>query len=359
MKAARFHGRRDIRIDEVPEPNGSLGEHEVLLEVAASGICGTDLHEYAEGPLLTSRTPHPLTGASVPQILGHELSGTVLAVGDAVSRAQPGDRVTVMPGIFCGECHYCLRGLQAHCVRMGSTGMNDRWGGFAPRAVVADYQVTPLPANVSLDEGALMEPAAVAFWAVARAGIVPGSDVLVTGAGPIGALVVLAGLAAGAAHIYVVDPNRRRREATLALGATEVFDPHDTDVSDELMRCSGGLGVDVSVECSGTEAGLATCVAATRARGTIAQTGIHMRPVAVDVARLNSHALTLMGTWCWLAFDFERVVALVASGRFPIGNVISRRIALDGVVDQGFESLLSPQTDDLKVLVVPADVTGT
>lgn len=354
MKAARFHGQRDIRIDDVPEPDDRLGPHDVLLDVAASGICGTDLHEYVKGPIHIPTTPHPLTKAVLPQILGHELSGTVLAVGDLVTRTVPGDRVAVMPGVFCGECAYCRRGLHPHCVLFACTGMNHPWGGLAPRAVVADYQVTPVPDNVSLDEAAVMEPAAVAFFGVANAGVVLGDQVLITGAGPIGALYVLAALAAGATRVYVSDPNEKRRDATIALGAAEVFDPSAVDVAKEMIDRTAGLGVDVAIECSGAEPALAVCIAATRARGTIAQAGISTKPVSVDLNRINSHALTLRGVYCWPAFEFDRVIAAVASGSFPIGKVISRKIELENVVDEGYEPLASGQTSDMKILVVPA-----
>lgn len=351
MKAAVYHGARDLRLEEIAAPSGPLEPLEVLLDIAACGICGTDLHEYADGPILTSHEPNPLNGATLPQVLGHELSGTVADVGAAVSRIAPGDRVTVVPTIFCGTCHYCLRGMHTHCQRMASIGMSSPWGGFSSQAVVSEEQLTALPENVSVDEGALTEPAAVAINSVARTGVRPGSDVLVTGAGPIGALVALAAASAGAARLYVSEPNASRRAAIEALGVTETFDPGAGDVVGELLERTGGIGVDVAIECSGNGRALAACVAATRARGVIGQTGLGMHSPTVDVERITMNALTLVGCWCWPARDFGKVVSLVSAGRFPVEKVVSRRIALDDIVEDGFENLLAPTTGDMKVLV--------
>lgn len=351
MKAAVYYGNRDLRVEDVAEPAGDLEPHQVLLDVAACGICGTDLHEYADGPLLTSPTPHPVNGYSLPQILGHELAGTVLDVGMDVRDVRAGDRVTVIPAIFCGTCHFCLRGQQPHCLNMRSTGYSDAWGGFAARAVVGREQVVVLPDEVSLDEGAMIEPAAVAVWAVTRSGVVPGSRVLITGAGPIGALAALAASAAGATHVYVSETNAGRRQAIGEIGATEVFDPLVMDVPNELRERCDGLGVDVAIECSGNAAALATCIASVRARGTVGQTGIPLKPALVDLPRLTTHALNLVGCWCWPANDFGRIAGLVASGRLPVASVISRTIGIDDIVDDGFENLLAPGTTDTKILV--------
>src|SRR5512138_2075127 len=121
MQALRFHAARDLRIEEVSEPGEPLDD-EVVVRVATCGICGTDLHEYLAGPIVTPTEPHPLTGARNPQILGHELSADVVAVGAEVTAARPGDRVAVMPLVFCGRCYYCVRGLNHVCATMAAFG---------------------------------------------------------------------------------------------------------------------------------------------------------------------------------------------------------------------------------------------
>ncbi len=219
MKAVRYHAARDIRVEDVAEPN-ELGPNQLLIQPRFCGICGTDLHEYLAGPIVTPTEPHPLTGAQNPQILGNEFSADVLEVGSDVSAARPGDRVAIMPLAFCGQCYFCLRGLNHLCVRMGCVGLSWAWGGLGERAVVMDYQVAVLPEALSYQQGAVIEPAAVAEYGVQRGGVRPGDSVLVTGGGPIGALAVLAASAAGAGAVYLSEPNPLRAKRAEVLGAT-------------------------------------------------------------------------------------------------------------------------------------------
>jgi (R,R)-butanediol dehydrogenase/meso-butanediol dehydrogenase/diacetyl reductase len=190
VRALRFHAARDLRIEDVEEPGGPRAG-EVVVRVATCGICGTDLHEYVAGPIVTPVEPHPLTGARNPQILGHEFAGEVVAVGSEVTSVREGDRVAIMPLAYCGRCAYCRRGLQHLCATMGCVGLSHAWGGMAELATVAEYQVVRLPDGVSFAQGALIEPTAVAAYGVERGGVAPGDKVLITGAGPIGALAAL------------------------------------------------------------------------------------------------------------------------------------------------------------------------
>ena len=222
------------------------------------GICGTDLHEYMAGPIVTPVEPHPLTGAQNPQILGHEFAGDVVAVGPGVTRVEAGDRVAIMPLAYCGQCAYCRRGLQHLCATMGCVGLSHAWGGMAELATVAEYQIVPLPEGVTHRQGALIEPTAVAAYGVERAGVGPGDQVLVTGAGPIGALAALCARSAGASTVYVSEPNPARRARAEALGVATVLDPTAIDVPAFLHEQSDGLGIDVAIECSGHPSGFDT-----------------------------------------------------------------------------------------------------
>jgi len=150
MRALRFHAARDLRIEELAETGGPRSD-EVVVRVATCGICGTDLHEYVAGPIVTPVEPHPLTGAQNPQILGHEFSGEVVAVGSAVSSVREGDRVAIMPLAYCGHCAYCRRGLQHLCATMGCVGLSHAWGGMGALATVAEYQVVRLPDAVTYE----------------------------------------------------------------------------------------------------------------------------------------------------------------------------------------------------------------
>src|SRR3954454_24317335 len=263
MQALRFHSALDLRIEDVPEPPEPRAG-EVVVRVATCGICGTDLHEYVAGPIVTPVEPHPLTGAQNPQILGHEFAGDVVATGAGVTRVREGDRVAIMPLAYCGHCAYCRRGLQQLCATMACVGLSHAWGGLADLATVTEYQVVRLPDGVSYQQGALIEPTAVAAYGVERAGVSPGDRVLVTGAGPIGALAALCARAAGASTVYVSEPNRARRARAEALGVATVLDPTSLDVPAYLREQCDGLGVDIAIECSGHPAGFNAAISSLR-----------------------------------------------------------------------------------------------
>ena len=350
MRAVRYHAARDIRVEDVPEPSG-LASDELLVRPRFCGICGTDLHEYVAGPIVTPSEPHPLTGAQNPQILGHEFSADVIEVGDGVVNAGPGDRVAIMPLAFCGQCYFCVRGLNHLCVRMGCVGLSWAWGGLGELAVVEDYQVAVIPDALSYEQGALIEPAAVAEYGVQRGGVRPGDTVLVTGGGPIGALVVLAAQAAGAGAVYLSEPNPVRAKGAEGLGASEIFDPRRSNVPEELKSRTGGIGVDVAIECSGNARALEDCVTSTRRAGTVVQTGLHVGPAEVHPMVWSENDLTIVGTWCYRVYDWQRIAALIQSGAFPVERVITGRIGMDETVPGGFDVLIDPEGSAVKILV--------
>lgn len=350
MRAVRYHAARDIRVEEVEEPR-RLRPNELLVRPRFCGICGTDLHEYLAGPIVTPTEPHPLTGAQNPQILGHEFSADVVEVGDDVHSAAPGDRVAIMPLAFCGQCYFCVRGLNHLCVRMGCVGLSWAWGGLGELAVVMDYQVAVLPDALSYQQGAVIEPAAVAEYGVQRGGVRPGDSVLVTGGGPIGALAVLAAQAAGAGAVYLSEPNPVRAKRAEGLGATEIFNPVETSVPEELKSRTGGIGVDVAIECVGNSHALDDCVMATRRAGTVVQTGLHVGPAEVRPMVWAENDLNIVGTWCYRVYDWQRIAALIQSGAFPVEKVVTGEIGMDGIVPEGFDVLVDPEGSAIKILV--------
>lgn len=350
MRAARFYGKSDIRVEDVAVP-AIRQDDDVIVEVMFCGICGTDLHEYLMGPIVTPVSPHPLTGATLPQTLGHEFSATVVETGRAVRDVRPGDRVAVMPAIVCGRCHYCRRGLGHLCVLFACTGLSAETGGLAQFACLKEYQVARLPAGVSDLEGALIEPAAVAAYGVDRAGVTGGDVVLVTGAGPIGVLSAMYASAVGAATVIIAEPNPNRAALARAMDIGPVADPASGELSTMIDEVTGGIGADVAVECSGSSAGLATCITQTRRHGSIAQTGLHTSPAALDAMALSAKDLSLIGSWCYRLTDWPRVIRLVASGRYPVAKAVTTQIHLEDVVPKGFDVLVDPRGDQLKVLV--------
>ena len=353
MRAARFHGAKDIRVEDVPVPQIHTSD-EVLVEVAYCGICGTDLHEYMVGPIVTPTSPHPLTGVTIPQTLGHEFSAKVVEVGSSVTDFAVGDRVAIMPAIVCGRCNYCRLGLGHLCVRFACTGLSAETGGLAQFAVLKDYQLAKLPDSVSDLEGAVIEPASVAAYGVDRAGVHGGDVVLVTGAGPIGILSAMYASAIGASTVVIAEPNPNRAALARAMDIGPVIDPTADGTAEYLADLTQGLGVDVAVECSGSTPGLTTAMNSLRRRGVVVQTGLHTKPATIDAMALSEKDITLVGSWCYLITDWPRIIRLVASGKYPIAKAVTTQIELEDVVPKGFDVLVNPVGDQLKVLVRPA-----
>lgn len=352
MLAARYYSAGDIRLEEVPDPVVSEPD-DIVVEVAFCGICGTDLHEYLSGPIVTPITPHPLTSAQLPQILGHEFSGTIVDTGGAVSGLGIGTRVAVMPSVVCHECYFCRRGMQALCIKFASLGLSAGSGGLARYAKVKPYQVSPLPETMSFEEGALVEPAAVAAYGVDRGNLVGGDNVLIIGAGPIGILSALYADAMGAGSITIVEPNLQRAKLAAGLGLGPVMDPNIEATRGALRDVTSGLGMDLTIECSGTGAGLALGIDQTRRRGGIVQTGLHTKPAEIDAMKLSENELSIYGSWCFSINDWPRVIRLIQRGKYPVMKALTSIIGLQDVVSGGFEALTDTNGNELKILVRP------
>ena len=249
MKAARFHGPKDIRIDDIAEPATRPGT--VKVEVQWCGICGTDLHEYLEGPIFAppADTPHPLTGETVPITLGHEFAGVVAELGSGVTDLAVGDRVVVEPYIVCGRCDACRQGRYNVCATLGFVGLSGFGGGFSQYVVAERKWIHPI-GDLGTDVGALVEPLAVAYHAVRLSGAKPGQTGLVFGAGPIGLVTAAALKAAGVEDVIVVEPADIRKAKAPTAGATHVVDPTDGDVVAQVLDLTDGRGADVSFECA-------------------------------------------------------------------------------------------------------------
>lgn len=353
MRAVRFHNARDIRVEEVPAPDSNLAADEVLVRPGACGICGTDLHEYIAGPIVTPETPHVYTGATNPQILGHEFVAVVEAVGSNVSHVKPGDRISAQPLISPRDDYFGRRGQYHLSDKMACVGLSWAWGGMAEQAVLPGYCAQPVPDAVTDDQAAMIEPAAVAMYGVDRGQIGAGSTVLVSGAGPIGALTVICARAAGASLIIVSEPNPNRRRIIQDIDpAVVVVDPA-TDKAGDVARdlTEDNVGVDVALECVGLEVSLNTCVDAVRRGGKVVQVGLHMKPASIDAMLWALKDISVEATWCYPTYVWPRLAGLIAAGKLPIEKVITGRIDADDVVENGFEALLDPSGEHLKILV--------
>ena len=351
MKALRFHKARDLRLDEVQAPAKPTGD-QVVLKISYCGICGTDLHEYVAGPIILPVEPHPETGAKVPIILGHEFSARVTATGPDVSTVKIGDRVAILPHLMKAGDYYARRNIGQFSPATGLVGLTWHWGGMGEYAMVPEQNTVKLPASVSDEQGACLEPAAVAVNAIDNAGVTAGSTVLITGAGPIGALTALAARAAGAAKIFVYEPSAGRRARLRAFEGLSVFgNSHEDLLTAIAAETDSGVGVDAAIECAGHHAALDLCITATKRTGSIAQVGLFVERPQVDMFKLCEKGLKLVGCWGNDITLGNRLVAMIASGKFPVEQIITGRVSLEDAIAKGFERLTAPGNDHLKILI--------
>ncbi|MCV2489329.1 2,3-butanediol dehydrogenase [Geodermatophilus sp. YIM 151500] len=351
MKAARFHGRGDVRVEEVPEPAVRPGT--VAVEVEWCGICGTDLHEYLEGPIFAppAGTPHPLTGETVPVVLGHEFAGVVAETGNGVDGLSVGDRVAVEPYIVCGRCDACSQGRYNVCATLGFVGLSGGGGGFSRYVVAERRWVHPL-GDLGTDVGALVEPLAVAYHAVRLSGARPEHSAVVFGAGPIGLVTTAALKAAGVEQVLVVEPAGARKAKAATAGADVVLDPRETDVLPAVAELTKGRGADVTFECAGVDAVLGTAIRATRAGGTCVNVAIWGHDASVSMNDLVFREVSVLGSLAY-AHDHPATIAMVADGRVDPFQFITGRIGLDDIVERGFRELVDNKEENVKILVRP------
>lgn len=351
MKAARWHGAKDLRVEEVDEP--SPGPGEVKIKVAWTGICGSDLHEYLAGPIfIPVDQPHPLSHGKAPVTMGHEYCGTVAELGSGVTGLAVGDRVTIEPIFACGTCRACRDGKYNLCESLGFVGLSGGHGGFAACSVVPARMVHKMPDGLSMEQGALVEPAAVALHAVRLSQIRAGDKAAVFGAGPIGLLVVESLRVAGASEIHVVEPSEQRRARAMDLGATSSIDPGATDAVAAIRDATGG-GVDVAFEVTGVPAVLSQCIDATTHEGQVLIVSIWEQEAAFQPNTLVLKERQLKGTIAYRNI-YPAVMGLMTQGYFSAERLVTRRIKLDDIVAEGFETLVAEKSQ-VKILVEAPD----
>ncbi|MCO7573461.1 2,3-butanediol dehydrogenase [Pseudomonas chlororaphis] len=347
MNALRWHAARDLRLSQVQPRQPGPGE--VLLQVAYCGICGSDLHEYADGPhSIPQHEAHPLSGCRAPLTLGHEFCGQVVALGPDVDPGLLGQRVAVEPEYRCGECQYCRMGQYNLCESMGFIGlMGD--GGFAEQALVPAYMLHLLPEGVSFKQAAVLEPAAVAYHALNQSSLLAGDSCVVFGLGPIGLLLILLARLRGVERIYAVDLDPERRQLALELGASAALDGRDRQLQERLRQLSAG-GLDTAFEAAGTQQTLSHALHCLRKGGEAVMVGL-MGEVHFDAFHLVNNELRLLSSVGY-RHVYPELIELLASGRLDLSRVVTRCLALEQAVEQGFEALLQDKSQ-IKVLVNP------
>ena len=341
MLTCRIHAKEDLRIEPAEDPQ--IGPGQVLIRLGAGGICGSDLHYYFEGRNGSFVIREPL-------IPGHEASGVVAKVGPGVTRVKPGDKIAVSPSHACGHCDYCREGREHLCRNMRFLGSASLYphvqGMFCEYFVMGERQCYPVAGDISLGELAFAEPLAVALHAVNRGPVLVGKSVLITGAGTIGCLTVIAARLAGARQITVSDVIDRPLATATEVGADR------TVRADRDADALATPQFDVAYEVSGSFAALKACVAAVKRGGTVVQVGtLPHEPLPFVVNEIMSKELDLKGAFRW-GIEFDWAVDYLSSRRVDVRPLLSGQFPLQDAV-KAFE-LAKDKTRSTKVQVIAA-----
>ena len=347
MRAAVYRGKGRVVVEDVPVPRITAGE--VLIRVAACGICGTDIKKIDQGFV------------SAPQIFGHEVAGTVVAVGSGVTKWKPGDRVMSFHHIPCGACFYCERRLYSQCAgykKAGLTaGFDPNGGGFAQyvRAMpwVAQNGMLAIPKEISFEEATFIEPVNTCIKAVEKARVAAGETVLIMGQGPIGLLLMMISKLAGAVVIGS-DPMRERRAKSLSLGADLAVDPRQGRLADEIRLRTEGRGADAVLVAVPLPAALTDALAMARPGGRVllfAQNDPKMR-IEFPAATVGVEEKEILGSYSAAVDRQEESAQLIFSRQLPVSKLISHHFSLEDM-NRALQLAAHPEGDSLKVVIRP------
>jgi len=337
MKVAVWHGGKNLRIEEAPTP--SIEENGVLVRVRACGLCGSDLHAY-QG-LSDRRVP--------PLVLGHEFAGDVEETGPGVKSLEIGDRVVVDPLVVCGECDRCIRGSQNVC-------RDKKFIGLSMQGALAEYVGVPadrcflLPDEMSYEEGAMVEPTAVAVHATNRAAISLGDTVAIVGTGVIGLLTLQTVRLRGISRVLGIDLSNERLGLARRFGADEVINPVKVDAVERVMELTNRTGADCVLEAVGIQQTVRQAMKMVSDQGRVIVIGLLQKSMELEALEITVRELSLMGTYGYTDRDFKTAIGLISEGRIDVRPLITTVLPLNSV-KEGFESLVKQQA--VKVILKP------
>jgi L-iditol 2-dehydrogenase len=343
MQALVLENYRDLQIRDVPDPE--IGPRDVLIEVKACGICGSDVHGF-DGS----------SGRRIPPlIMGHEAAGTIAKIGAEVHSYRLGDRVTFDSTVSCGECSFCRRGEVNLCDNRQVLGVScsdyRRNGAFADYVAVPEHIVYSLPESLSYERAALIEAVSVAVHAAKITGIHPGSTGVVIGAGMIGLLAMQAFRVFGCSKIYAVDIDQERLQLAKQLGADEVFLATDAELVSQLKQATNGRGPDIAVEAVGAQKPIQTAIEAVRRGGTVTLIGNLAPTVEIPLQIVVTRQLRLLGS-CASAGEYRECISLMESGAIDVTPLISAVAPLREGADW-FDRLYARERGLMKVILQP------
>lgn len=300
----------ELLFREIPVPQP--GPNEVLIKIQRIGICGSDIHVY--------HGKHPFTKYPVTQ--GHEVSGEIVALGDEVKQLPLGQRVTIQPQVVCGKCYPCRRGKYNLCEELKVMGFQTTGAASSYFAVDA-AKVTPLPDEITLDEGAMLEPLAVAVHALRQAGAVTGLNIAVLGAGPIGILVAQVAKGLGAAAVLITDVSDLRLAKARECGVDFAVNTREASFGDALTNAFGPDKADIIFDCAGNDTTIGQAIAHARKGSTLILVAVFEQIAKVDLAVLNDHELDLNTTMMYRNEDFIEAIALLCEEKVRLSPLIS------------------------------------
>jgi (R,R)-butanediol dehydrogenase/meso-butanediol dehydrogenase/diacetyl reductase len=347
MKAARYYGYKDIRVEDIPVP--AIPKGYVQVRVAWAGICGTDRHEYTGPVWIPIEKPHRITGQMAPITLGHELSGVIVGLGENVTGWNVGDRVTASGNIYCGECDLCKSGRVNLCENLAFNGIGCD-GAFAEYVNLPAYQLFSVPDNVTLEQAVLAEPLACGWHATQMMGDMQGKNVAVVGPGIIGISCVIAAHAAGAKEIMVSGIGRDNEAIARQMGATLYVDSREQDPIAEGKKLTGKPGFDVVYECVGIQPSLNTALDLLRKAGKLMQMGVYEKMPLFNMNIFQEGERTLYSSQAYTD-ELRDVLQLMKKHTLPFEKLITAKISLDRIVEDGFEELLRNPSKHVKIAI--------
>lgn len=340
MKALVYLGPNKLEIQDVAVPK--VKEKEVMLRVKACGICGSDVHGYLG---LTGRR-------TAPMIMGHEFSGEIIELGENTSgKFKIGDRVTVQPANFCGECENCKQGYTNVCEYKDFYGAMDANGALSEYFVVPEKLLYHLPENVSYEQGALIEAFAVSYSGVKKAGDVEGKNVFIAGGGTIGQLALIALKNLNPKKIVLSDLSPLRLEFAKKLGADIAFAPNkDESFAEQIKRHFGGEKADIAIEAVGIQPTVSQTLDSLKTRGRCVWIGNSAKEVKVDMQNIVTNQLAIFGTYIYTHEEFGEAIKFIGDNNVDLSDVITKVITLEEAPAM-FEELGRSAENHLKVVV--------
>jgi (R,R)-butanediol dehydrogenase/meso-butanediol dehydrogenase/diacetyl reductase len=353
MLALRYHGRNDLRLEDIPEPGADPGS--VKVRVDWCGICGSDLHEYVAGPITlgTPERPHALTGNHIPLTLGHEFAGTIAEIGDGVDGLSVGQPVAVEPLLYCEKCPACRSGAYNLCEMICAIGLGGDGGAYAQYVAVPAYGIHPLPDGVTTAAGACAEPIVVGWHAVTKSEIEQGQSALVLGAGPIGTGTLIALKARGHGPVLVADPVGGRRTAIAGeFGADGVISTAER-ATEQVLDATNGAGVDVVFDAAGTQSALDLAMAVVNKAGTIVELALWEQPAALNFVDLLVRETKVVGSIAY-AHEYPAVLEAIGDGLIDRPErMVTREVPLADAITGGFDELVANRAGHVKILIQP------